>query len=147
MNNKFCALDPMSTELAESHSPGIQHALSSLDGAVYSQGIKVSHRDWLDMGSESYAATPEPVKAAAYQAAQATGWDETQIKHLMVAQYDHLTSHMMDVALETLQGLAQEHPVTVESTKISDLDVASIKVQRYSDTDDNKAATEEEAAD
>lgn len=89
--------------------------LVSLDGSVQSQGVKVSARDWLDMGSETWASTPDEVKAAAYQAAQVTGWKDSGLIKIMVDNWGpRIDEDTAKFTLETLKELAQQHPVAVE---------------------------------
>jgi len=91
------------------------NVLVSLDGSVQSQGIKVSARDWLDMGSETWAKTPDEVKAAAYQAAQVTGWQDAGLLKIMVDCWGpRIDIDAAKFTLETLKDLAQQYPVTVE---------------------------------
>ncbi len=93
---------------------GAEAMLSSLDGDVQSQGIKVSHRDWLDMGSKSWESTDDKTKAAAYQAAKICGWEDGRLKALMLQQYKHLDQHMIDFTIKELQALAGRYPLEVE---------------------------------
>ncbi len=87
----------------------------SLDGSVQSQGIKVSVRDWLDMGSEGWSKTPEVVKAAAYQAAKVTGWQDAGLLKIMLDNwYPRIDEDSAKFTLETLQDLAQKYPLGVE---------------------------------
>ena len=91
------------------------NVLVSLDGSVQSQGVKVSARDWLDMGSETWATTPDETKAAAYQAAQVTGWkDEGLLKIMIQCWGPRIDEDTAKFTLETLKELAQQHPVAVE---------------------------------
>jgi hypothetical protein len=91
------------------------NAVSSLNGSVYSQGVKVDHRAWLDMGSKEWMDTSDELKAAAYQAAKVCGWTDDGLKNIIVSSFspriDHFTA---DVIIETLQELANKHPIPVE---------------------------------
>ncbi len=98
----------------ENFDTGSEAMLSSLDGDVQSQGIKLSHRDWLDMGSKDWASTDDKAKASAYQAAIVCGWEDLRLKSLMLQQYEHLDQHMVDFTIKELKGLAKSHPLEVE---------------------------------
>jgi len=52
------------------------NVLLMLDGAVQGQGLKLSSRDWLDLGSETWSTTSDKDKAAAYQAVVVAGWKD-----------------------------------------------------------------------
>jgi len=107
--------EKLSEQFLEDWSPDDAQVLSMLDGSVQSQGLAVSHRDWLDMGSESWGDTPDNVKAAAYQAAHLTGWDDARLRQIMLHAYTHLTDHLMDTTMECLRGLAMKFPLHVEA--------------------------------
>ena len=98
----------------ENTDTGSAVMLSSLDGDVQSQGVKVSRRDWLDMGSKGWNSTDNKTKAAAYQAAIVCGWEDEQLKSLMLQQYEHLKPSMVDFTIKELQGLSKLHPLEVE---------------------------------
>lgn len=90
-------------------------AIVSLDGSIQRQGVKVSARDWLDMGSETWAKTPDEVKALAYQAAQVTGWTDAGLIKLMTDTWGpRIDEDTAKFTLETLQELSKEHPAEVE---------------------------------
>lgn len=87
----------------------------SLNGSVHSQGVKVDHVAWLDMGSKEWQTTPDKVKAAAYQAAKVCGWKDEGLKALMMKEFGPRIDHFMaDVTIENLQELAAEYPIPVE---------------------------------
>ena len=111
------------------HQPTTSQILSSIDGSVQSQGIKVSHRDWLDMGSEGWQSTPDNVKAAAYQAAHATGWEDARLVEIMLGAYSHLTEHMMKTTMDFLKQLAEDHPLHIEEIKD---DKPKVEIRRQS---------------
>jgi len=91
------------------------NVLVSLDGSVQSQGVKVNARDWLDMGSPTWATTPDQVKAAAYQAAQVTGWkDDGLIKVMVNCWSPRIDEDTAKFTLITLRELSQQYPVVVE---------------------------------
>lgn len=116
--NKFSkhelSVDPLSEEFHENFQPSSEHVLSSLDGDVNGQGIKINHRDWLDMGSESWVNTPENVKAAAFQAALATGWDVQQIKLILLQHYKHLKESTVNATIAILEEAAKKYPLAIE---------------------------------
>lgn len=88
---------------------------SSLNGSVYSQGIKIDHRAWLDMGSTDWAQTPPEQKAAAYQAAKVCGWTDDGLKVLIIKEFGpRVDEFMANVTIDTLHELATAHPVEVE---------------------------------
>ena len=103
--------------MTEEFTPGIDNMINSLDGSIQSQGIKVGYRAWLDMGSEEYGNTPPKVQAAAYQAAQVTGWGDEALIDIMLVKHKHLTEHLMAYTIECLKDLAKHHPFEVEKTK------------------------------
>jgi len=91
------------------------NVLVSLDSAVQSQKVKLNARDWLDMGSETWATTPDKAKAAAYQAAIVAGWkDEGLLKVMQNCWGPRIDEDTAKFTLQTLKELAQEHPFTVE---------------------------------
>ena len=100
--------------MSDSFSPDLDTVFGSLDGDVQSQGIKVGHRDWLDPGSEGYANLPDEVKAAAYQAAKVCGWDDSQLKSLMLQHYPHLDDQFMSLSIKTLVELEEKYPLQVD---------------------------------
>jgi len=100
--------------MPEKFSINLDTVFGSLDGDVQSQGVKLSHREWLDPGCEDYAKTPDNVKAAAYQAAKVCGWDDDQLSSLMLQHYRHLDDQVMGLSIKTLQSLAEKHPLPVE---------------------------------
>jgi hypothetical protein len=57
---------------------------NSLNGSVYSQGIKINYVAWLDMGSAEWQETDPKLKAAAYQAALVCGWTDTGLKNFIL---------------------------------------------------------------
>jgi hypothetical protein len=108
----------------EPFNPGTEHLLSSIDGDVQSQGIQLSHRDWLDMGSEGWQTTSDEVKSAAFQAAtKVGGWDIQQLKSVMLHQYPHLQESVIDLTLQTLQSLTEKHPLHVEDVSVKTANV------------------------
>jgi hypothetical protein len=123
---------PQGSQHAEDHTPSIDHVLSALDGDVNSQGVRIGHRDWLDMGSEGFANTPEKVKAAAFQAATTVGaWEIERLKSLMVKRYPHITQHIMETAINILQSLAEQHPFVTETVQESEVAVTDVKVKKW----------------
>jgi hypothetical protein len=89
--------------------------LVSLDGAVQSQGIKLSCRDWLDMGSETWSTTSDKDKAFAYQAALATGWKDEGLLKLMVGAWKpRVDEDVAKFTLQMLKDLVTEYPAQVE---------------------------------
>jgi len=123
--------DEQAEEVEPVHQPTRTQILSMLDGSVQSQGIKVSHRDWLDMGSEGWQSTPDNVKAAAYQAALATGWVDGRLVEIMLGAHTHLTDHMMKTTMEFLQQVAADYPLHIEIVNKTD---AKVEVRRHSKT-------------
>jgi len=132
-------IDPLSEEFHENFDPGVGHMLSTLDGDVQSQGIQLSHRDWLDMGSEGWQSTPDEAKAAAYQAALSVGgWDDGRLTSMMLRQYDHLQQSVVDLTLQTLHRLIDEHPLHVEDVKVQ---TTQVVIQRRQPQTDIAVAT------
>lgn len=90
-------------------------SVTSLNGSVHSQGIKIDHVAWLDMGSKEWASTSDKDKAAAYQAAKVCGWTDDGIKVIILREFSpRVDDFMADVTLDQLRTLAAEHPVDVE---------------------------------
>lgn len=109
-------------EYHDSHQPEPDHLLVMLDGDVNSQGIKVSHRDWLDMGSAGWSTTPDKAKAAAYQAATKIGkWEKSRLREIIEKNYPHLQAAILDQTFAELDLLSLKHPLEVE-------DVGSIQL-------------------
>lgn len=98
----------------EDYEPTVAKKLESLDGSVHSQGVKIKHRAWLDMGSEEWTTTPEEIKAAAYQASQATGWGETALKDMMIENYEHLSESTMDATIDFLKEMTEKYSLQIE---------------------------------
>lgn len=122
--------DPLSEELHECFNPSIDHILSSLDGDVQSQGIRLSHKEWLDMGSEEWGKTEDKAKAYAYQAAVKIGsWSDLRLKELMLKKYEHIKESFIDLTIEELKSLSEKYPLDIEQTEVKDLEV---KVQKRS---------------
>lgn len=91
------------------------NVLVSLDGAVQGQGIKLSARDWLDIGSDTWATTSDQMKAAAYQAAKTRGWQDEGLLQIMIKCWgERVDEDTAKFTLETLKELAQQYPVPVE---------------------------------
>lgn len=100
--------------------------LETLDGNVQSQGIKVSHRDWLDMGSENWNKTPNNIKAFAYQAALSTGWCDDALIQNMISTYSHLDENVLKITLSDLQELSKKFPACSEEIKTNEIDLNNI---------------------
>ena len=100
--------------MTQDAGPGVETVLNALDGDVQAQGIKLDHRQWLDAGSEDYARIADDLKAAAWQAALVRGWDEDQIKSLMLQQYPHLDEQFMSLSIKNLKELSEKYPFEVE---------------------------------
>lgn len=88
--------------------------ISSINGSVQSQGIKVTVDNWLKMGCDEWKSTPEEVRAYAYQAARITGWTDKALCSAISRVYPHLDNDMMKFVIEELQALAKQHPLQVE---------------------------------
>jgi hypothetical protein len=89
--------------------------IAMLDGSVQSQGVRVSARDWLDIGSEGWKDTSNKVKAAAYQAAKITGWTDDGLKAIMVNTWGpRIDSDVASFTLNLLSEFAKEFPVEQE---------------------------------
>jgi len=125
--------DGDSGEFREDFSTSGDGLLSSLDGSVQAQGIRVGHRDWLDMGSPGWQETEDNVKAAAYQAAHVTGWEDCRLQEIMQSCYCHITDHLMVTTIECLKELAEQYPLHVEELRDQELD---IKLKTGLDNDD-----------
>jgi len=111
--------------MSENEPINEQSVLELLDGNVQSQGFRISHREWLDLGKAQK--TPDEIKAAAYQAAKLTGWDDDALKSLMISSYPHVTDFIMDVTLNELRDLAEKHPLEVEQVYEANDDNVEIK--------------------
>lgn len=89
--------------------------IDALDGSVQSQRIKISARDWLDIGSAEWAKTPHAVKAAAYQAAKITGWTDAGLKNVMLKSWGpRIDEPMADYVLNLLSEWSKEYPLEAE---------------------------------
>lgn len=98
----------------EDFIPKSEYTLNMLDGDVQSQGIKLNHREWLDLGSKDWTNVPDKVKSAAWQAAKLRGWDKTPIKNAMMEQYKHIKESMMNLVFEELESLVKKYPFEIE---------------------------------
>lgn len=97
-------------------------ATNSLNGNVQSQGIKVDHVAWLDMGSNDWHETSSELKAKAYQAAKATGWTDSGLKKIIIDEFGPRLDHFWaDTIIETLQALAEQYPVETLTLKDTDI--------------------------
>lgn len=94
----------------------VELLLSQLDGSVQSQGIRVSAKSWLDMGSDEWKEVDDKTKAYAYQAAQLTGWKDEAIKEVVNHAFPYLNS-VIDYTLIQLKELAKQYPVDVVEEK------------------------------
>lgn len=86
--------------------------LNSLDGDVQSLGVKISHREWLDIGYEGYSKVPDEVKAVAYQFAIKRGWTDQSLTNLMMKSYPHLSEFILNDTINDLRNLSQKFPVS-----------------------------------
>jgi len=117
--------------------------LQTLQGDIYSQGVKTEVRAWLDMGSAIWAKTSGEEKAAAYQAALNCSWTDASLKRLITSNFEHLDDSMADYIINSLRELKEEHPIDTEevfSTKNPE-----DKVIRREKNDDNNPAVKEKA--
>lgn len=83
----------------------------TLDQLLQSQGIPLSARDWLVLGSSGWQTTADGPKAAAYRAAHTAGWTDEQlvavIKELCGPDFNECTANL---ALSILHSLEQSSP-------------------------------------
>jgi len=94
------------------------NVLTSLDGAVQRQGIKLEARDWLDIGSETWSKTSDYDKAAAYQAAKMVGWKDEGLKQVILRCWgERFDASQADAVIEILQSLEKQHPLEIEELK------------------------------
>ena len=90
--------------------------INSINGSVQSQGIRVDVDAWLLIGSKEWEATPDEVKAYAYQAALATGWTDEALINAVVTNYSHLDRAMMEFVIEELHALKQAYPLETKTS-------------------------------
>src|SRR5258708_5190894 len=91
---------------------------TALDSSVQSQGVKVNFRDWLDMGPENWSATPDRVKAAAYQAVLVNGWTKRGLISIMLNEFGpRVDEDTAKFTLECLEDFAKEHPFEIINEK------------------------------
>lgn len=111
------------------------NAINSLNGSVHSQGIKIDHRAWLDMGSVEWKDTPDETKAAAYQAARVCGWTDEGLKSIIITEFAPRIDHFMaDVTIESLRELASANPIPVEEVYEVKKDRPVFKARGSNDT-------------
>lgn len=108
----------------------LETVLSQLDGAVQSQGVRIGALAWLDLGSKEWAETDDKTRAAAYQAAQVTGWTEESLKDTMRQAYPHILPSVLDYTFGVLRRLSQSYPVVVESTPTTTTTAAEVQIQK-----------------
>lgn len=122
-------LDELSASYNDDYNPGSDVMLSILDGSVQSQGLKVGHRDWLDMGSANWNVVPDRIKALSYIAAtKIGGWTDEALKTMMLKTYPHLKNFTMDFTIQTLQELVQKENITIEDVNVKK---AEVKISRH----------------
>lgn len=101
--------------------------ITALDSSVQGQGIRVSVRDWLDIGSEGWKNTPDKVKAAAYQAAKANGWTDKGLLALMVHEFGpRIDEDTAKFTLECLKDAEKEFPLELIEEKKDHKDVLRV---------------------
>lgn len=92
----------------------LEQICNSLNGAVQSEGLKVSVENWLDMGSVEWKNTPDKVKAYAYQAVKAKGWTDEGLISFMVGRFKpRIDESTARFAIEILTDLVKQYSVAV----------------------------------
>jgi hypothetical protein len=107
-------MDTNFKRLGNINKTAFQRVIDTLDGCVNAQGIKVKFPAWMVMGSKEWDATPEQVKAYAYQAALVTGWTNKSLIAAVCSVYEFVDSHMANFTIELLEDLAKKYPLEVE---------------------------------
>lgn len=104
--------------------------INSLNGSVHSQGVKIDHNSWLDMGSKGWQDTSDAQKAAAYQAAKVCGWTDDGLKAIMISEFGpRIDDFMAELTLEALREFSVTHPIEVEQVYVVKKETPSFKVQ------------------
>lgn len=119
--------------------------LTMLDSSVQGQGVKVSARDWLDMGSEGWAKVPNRAKAAAYQASKLAGWTDDGLKAVMLKEWSpRVDDDTAIFVLNLLRELAKEYPFDQEV--VYQTDPAETVIRRYTGAKNGVADGRKEVA-
>lgn len=88
--------------------------VNSLNGCVHSQGIKISHKAWLDIGSEEWQNTTEQQKSYAYQAAKLRGWTDQGLKALIIQEFQpRIDEFMAELIVEELREFGEKYPLEI----------------------------------
>lgn len=94
------------------------NVVNSLNGNVHSQGIRIGHKAWLDMGSKEWEETSPENKAHAYQAAKLTGWTDKGLRQIILSEFrPRLDDFWADLIIDTLHSLEKEHPISITELK------------------------------
>jgi hypothetical protein len=94
--------------------------LTSLEGDIQSQGIRISASAWLDFGSEDWKKTSDKAKAYAYQAAKITGWSETAIRNIASHFFPHHKPDFQDYIFSHLRFLESQYPAEIIETQTTE---------------------------
>ncbi len=94
-----------------------QRIIDTLDGCVNAQGIKVKFPAWMVMGSKEWDATPDQIKAYAYQAAKVTGWTNESLVKAVCNVYEFVDVHMAKYTVSLLEDMTKQYPLEVENKK------------------------------
>lgn len=95
--------------------PDSMRVFEMLDGDINSQGLKIGHRAWLDLGSKEWESTTEAQKAAAYQIATGIkGWEPARLANMMLVKYKHMRQSTIDLTFKLLEEWSQQFPLPIE---------------------------------
>lgn len=111
-------------EISQEEREAVESLVSQLDGSVQSQGVRLSCRAWLDMGSREWQETDNKTRAAAYQAAKVTGWTDESIADIVRSAFPHIMASVLEYTLKQLVKWSEEYPVQVEVLRDTDDEVS-----------------------
>ena len=118
MDSNFRRLDDK-----EFNKRAFQCIIDTLDGCVNAQGIKVKFPAWMVMGSKEWDATPDQIKAYAYQAALVTGWSKDALMKAVCSVYDFVDIHAAQFTIDLLESLTKQYPLEIEGKERKPLQV------------------------
>jgi len=103
--------------LGNINKTAFQRVIDTLDGCINAQGIKVKFPAWMVMGSKEWDATPDQIKAYAYQAALVTGWTDKSLIQAVCSVYEFIDAHAASFTIRLLEDLAKQYPLEVKEKK------------------------------
>lgn len=84
--------------------------ITTIDGNVQSEGIKIRFPGWMVIGSSEWLESSDEIKAHAYQAAKKHGWSDESLVKSVVAVHQHIDRKMAEFTISELQEMSKSHP-------------------------------------